>query len=74
MSKVLYKSFKKVTMTDSLGMLAGIFDHEPFALVTTEQRLYSSGPDGGKSVKTKSVVSGIVSRIDLLDFIAAENK
>jgi cystathionine beta-synthase len=69
-SKVLYKTFKKVGMGDSLGMLAGIFDHEPFALVTTEQRLYSAGPDGGKTVKTKSVVSGIVSRIDLLDFIS----
>jgi cystathionine beta-synthase len=70
-SKVLYKTFKKVNMGDNLGMLAGIFDHEPFALVTTEQRIYSAGPDGGKTIKTKSVVSGIVSRIDLLDFISA---
>ena len=69
-SQVLYKSFKKVNMTDNLGMLAGIFDHEPFALVTTEQRLYSPAQNGGKSVKKRSIVSGIVTRIDLLDFIS----
>ncbi|GMH88933.1 hypothetical protein TrST_g3679 [Triparma strigata] len=73
-SECLYKSFQKVKLGDTLGALAGIFDHEPFALVCTDQRLFSADSvGGGKSCKTKTVVSGIVSRIDLLDFISAED-
>ena len=57
-------------MNDNLASLAGIFDHEPFALVCTEQRLYSADATGGKNLKTRSVISGCVTRIDLLEFIS----
>mmetsp|Transcript_13615 Transcript_13615/g.27853 ORF Transcript_13615/g.27853 Transcript_13615/m.27853 type:complete len:541 (-) Transcript_13615:34-1656(-) len=69
-TECLYKSFKKVKMNDNLASLAGIFDHEPFALVCTEQRLYSADAAGGKNLKTRSVISGCVTRIDLLEFIS----
>lgn len=71
-AKVVYKTFRRINMGDSLADLAQALDHEAFALVITEQRCYN-----GKKVNevlTKSVVSGIVTRIDLLDFISNENK
>ena len=96
-ARVMYKNFAKVKMNDCLSELAKWFDHEPFALVVTEQRCYgyikrkdaysnsksSSGGggdgDGGeedgrseRTVVTKSVISGIVTRIDLLDFISQQ--
>ena len=64
-TKVVYKTFKKVAMNDTLSSLAATFDHEPFALVVTEQRLVS--PSGST---TKTIISGIVTRIDLLDYIS----
>mmetsp|Transcript_4064 Transcript_4064/g.5238 ORF Transcript_4064/g.5238 Transcript_4064/m.5238 type:complete len:519 (-) Transcript_4064:171-1727(-) len=80
-ARVIYKTFRRVNMNDSLADLAQALDHEPFALVITEQRCYngrklraSSFEEGKYSheVLTKSVVSGIVTRIDLLDFISTE--
>lgn len=65
--EVIYKSFQAVTMSDTLESLAGVFDHEPFALVTATQRLYSK--DNGGPPVTKSIVCAVVTRIDLLDFI-----
>jgi cystathionine beta-synthase len=86
---VIYKTFHKFSMNDSLGKLAQALDHDPFALVVTEQRCFSVGkkrktggtsedgntdPSSDNSAKaklmTRIVVSGIVSRIDLLDFIS----
>ena len=80
----VYKTFHKVSMTDTLARLANLLDHDPFVLVVTEQRCFScdkrkrkreSDPVDVQSsesakVVTRSVVSGIVSRIDLLDFIS----
>lgn len=79
---VIYKTFRKFCLGDQLGELARAFDHDPFALVVTEQRCFvrndhvkqngheskASGDLGG-SIETKIVVSGIVTRIDLLDYI-----
>ena len=80
---VMYKNFAKVKMNDKLSELAKWFDHEPFALVITEQRCYGYKRQQLKTTKgeettnkherevvTKSVISGIVTRIDLLDFIS----
>ena len=64
-TEAMYKKFRKVAMTDSLETLATIFDYEPFSLVCNENKLHTA--DG---VKTTTVVVGIVTRIDLLDFIA----
>lgn len=76
---VIYKTFHKVTMKDTLTTLANALDHDPFVLVVTEQRCFSmgqnkkrkNGEDGTAQVLTRSVVSGIISRIDLLDYISS---
>jgi len=84
---VIYKTFHKVSMNDTLAVLAQALDHDPFVLIVTEQRCYSVGNKKRKAdaesatqedtkqaeseVVTRSVVSGIVSRIDLLDYISS---
>ena len=85
---VIYKTFHKFSMNDTLGTLANALDHDPFALVVTEQRCFSASRkrknsddgqdiltngdgDGKSKLLTRSVVSGIVSRIDLIDFISS---
>ena len=74
---VIYKTFRKFNMNDSLAELACALDHEPFALVVTEQRCFSGKVNGteqngskSSSITSKIVVSGIVTRIDLLDYIS----
>lgn len=95
---VIYKTFHKFTMNDTLQTLAHALDHDPYALIVTEQRCFSGGAkkkqklnlgepksasDSGEgdsiatagsnvktNVATRSVVSGIVTRIDLLDFVS----
>jgi hypothetical protein len=68
-----------------LADLAQALDLEPYALIITEQRCFPGkkrklleGDDGDSdtssstqaSVITRSVISGIVKRIDLLDYIS----
>jgi cystathionine beta-synthase len=96
---VIYKSFHKFSMNDTLANIANALDHDPYVLIVTEQRCYS-GPSCGKrklsndviphtvgeddsattaastpsakdQVVTRCVVSGIVTRIDLLDFVSS---
>ena len=130
---VIYKTFHKFSIQDPLSKVAHALDHDPYALIVTEQRCYSqksgsgSGSAGGgpgsptevpeahnkrrklstdltddntsvatdesttknslvtansssnnkktggsssSRVATRSVVSGIVTRIDLLDFVS----
>ncbi|RHY95398.1 hypothetical protein DYB35_009573 [Aphanomyces astaci] len=67
-SKAMYKQFKKVSTHTTLSELSRIFDKDHFALVVTEQRRYSAGG----IVETKSVIFGVVTRIDLLTFITAK--
>lgn len=70
-AKVIYKTFRKYGLNDSLGDLAQSLDHEPFVLIVTEQRCFTGNANGKKDVETRTVVSGIVARIDLLDFISS---
>jgi cystathionine beta-synthase len=67
-AKVIYKTFRKIEMNDKLSSVAHALNHEPFVLVVTEQRCFN-GQSPGK-VETKTVISGIVTRIDLLDYIS----
>jgi cystathionine beta-synthase len=82
---VIYKTFHKFTMNDTLASLAKALDHDPFVLIVSEQRCFSAGNKKRKAgngssengqdkmesqVETRSLVSGIVSRIDLIDFIS----
>jgi len=63
-SKVMYKQFRQVHLNTKLGNLATIFDRDSYALVVAEQRVFQSGKE-----HSRSVVAGVVSRIDLLNFI-----
>jgi hypothetical protein len=84
---VVFKTFHKFNMNDTLADVASALDHDPYVLIVSEQRCFSSvdkkrkvtatesegaATEAPKKYKAKVVhlVSGIVSRIDLLDFIA----
>ncbi|EDO43469.1 predicted protein [Nematostella vectensis] len=64
-SKCIYKNFKKVTLETNLGTLSRILDHDHYALVVHSQRVYIA-PD---KVTEKEMVFGIVTRVDLLNYI-----
>ena len=65
-SSVLFKGFRKVTVTTQLHQLARVFDSEHFAVVLQTQRVFV----GDGKTEEKSVVVGVVTRIDLLKFIS----
>jgi cystathionine beta-synthase len=74
-SGVIYKTFHKFTMHSTLHALAQALDHDPFVLIVTEQRCFAgaeaeTAAEKPLQVVHRSVVSGIVSRIDLLDYIS----
>ncbi len=52
-------------MDTTLGELASIFDKDHFALVVAEQRCFSAERES-----TRVTVVGVVTRIDLTQFIA----
>jgi cystathionine beta-synthase len=68
-AKAMYKQFKKVSFNTSLSELAAVFDTDGFALVVAEQKCYNEGKE-----TSRSVVTGVVTRIDLLSFITATEK
>jgi cystathionine beta-synthase len=65
-SSVLFKGFRKVAVATQLHQLARVFDTEHFAVVLQTQRVFV----GGGRTEEKSVVVGVVTRIDLLKFIS----
>lgn len=65
--KVVFKNFKSVALNTPLVDLAGMFDEEHFALVMTTQKVYTS-----QGVSSSSIVAGVVSRIDLINFTSRE--
>jgi cystathionine beta-synthase len=67
--KAMYKKFKKVNLNTTLSDLAAMFDTDSFALVVAEQKCFNEGVE-----TIRSVVTGVVTRIDLLNFIAAAEK
>ncbi|XP_048834847.1 cystathionine beta-synthase-like protein isoform X2 [Brienomyrus brachyistius] len=69
-SKVLYKQFKQINLTDNLGKLCRILETDHFALVVHEQIQYMA--DGSSSLK--QMVFGVVTAIDLLNFVTAREK
>jgi len=71
-SKVLFRQFKKIPLNTTLGKLSSIFNHDHFALVTQTNRNFAGGAG---AVSEKSVVFGVVTRVDLLDYIMkSENR
>ncbi|XP_071774051.1 cystathionine beta-synthase a isoform X1 [Centroberyx gerrardi] len=78
-SKVLYKQFKQIRLTDNLGKLSRILETDHFALVVHEQIQLSPDKedtndltDGSPSLK--QMVFGVVTAIDLLNFVTAREK
>ncbi|KAL4656575.1 cystathionine beta-synthase-like [Arapaima gigas] len=69
-SKVLYKQFKKIHLNDNLGKLSRILETDHFALVVHEQIQYMA--DGSPNLK--QMVFGVVTAIDLLNFVTAREK
>lgn len=63
--KAMYRQFKTIKPDDSLAQLSQIFDKDHFALVMTDQNQYLPGGER----RTKQVIFGVVTRIDLLTFI-----
>uniref|UniRef100_A0A673YD17 Cystathionine beta-synthase n=1 Tax=Salmo trutta TaxID=8032 RepID=A0A673YD17_SALTR len=68
-SKVLYKQFKQVRLTDSLGKLSRILETDHFALVVHEQIQFMA--DGSSC--PRQMVFGVVTSIDLLNYITTQD-
>uniref|UniRef100_K3XCE3 Cystathionine beta-synthase n=1 Tax=Globisporangium ultimum (strain ATCC 200006 / CBS 805.95 / DAOM BR144) TaxID=431595 RepID=K3XCE3_GLOUD len=64
-ASAMYRQFKKVSTQTSLYELSRIFDRDHFALVVTEQKRIRKGGE----IEVKSVIFGVVTRIDLLTYI-----
>lgn len=64
-SKVLYRQLNKVSHTTTLGALSKLFDKDHFALVVSKQKNYSSP----NQMSEKTLVYGVATRIDLLNYI-----
>lgn len=67
-TKVIYKQFTQVHLDDNLGKLSRILETDHFALVVHEQIQYHN--DGSSS--KKQMVFGVVTAIDLLNFLTRE--
>lgn len=63
---VLYGQFKRVTLDTTLSKVSRILDREFYCLVVHNQRLYT-----GDEVQERTVVIGIVTQIDLLNYITS---
>lgn len=65
--KAMYRQFKTIKPDDNLQQLSHIFDKDHFAMVMTDQNQFL--PGGEK--RTKQVIYGVVTRIDLLTYITS---
>lgn len=66
-SKALFPQFRKVTADTPLHDLARLFDKDHFAVVTQVQKTFS----GAAGMTERQVVVGVVTRIDLLKYLAS---
>jgi len=63
--KAMYEKFKKITLDTTLGEANRILDKDHFALVVHSQKLYVNCKD----VEEKEVIVGIITDIDLLQYV-----
>ncbi|KAM6978405.1 cystathionine beta-synthase b [Tautogolabrus adspersus] len=68
--KVVCKNFKQVHLNDTLGKLSRILEKDNFALVVQDQ--IQDNADG--SAHQRPTVFGVVTAIDLLNYITADKK
>uniref|UniRef100_A0A6Q2YJT9 Cystathionine beta-synthase n=1 Tax=Esox lucius TaxID=8010 RepID=A0A6Q2YJT9_ESOLU len=71
-NKVLYKQFRQIRLTDNLGKLSRILETDHFALVVHEQIQCNDTWCGGPALK--QMVFGVVTAIDLLNFVTVREK
>ena len=64
----LYSQFKKITLDTTLRKLSGMLDRDHFALMVHSSRLYQG------SVSEREVCIGILTQIDLLNYMLNANK
>ncbi len=64
-AKVIDKTFRVIGLNNRLTELSRALYHEPYVLVVTEQRCFNVD-----EVQTQMVVSGIVTRRDLLNYVS----
>merc|ERR1712154_620100 len=69
-TKATFKKFKAVSLSTKLGKLSHIFNLHHFVLVVTSSEQYNDN----NTITKKQMVVGIISRIDLLNYIASGNK
>ncbi|XP_039224656.1 cystathionine beta-synthase-like protein isoform X1 [Crotalus tigris] len=69
-SKVIYKQFKTIHLQDNLGKLSHILEIDHFALVVHEQIQYHGDGESSK----RQMVFGVVTAIDLLNFVTAQEQ
>ncbi|GFT96863.1 cystathionine beta-synthase [Nephila pilipes] len=69
-SDVLYTTFHQINLDTTLGRLSTILDTGHFALVVHNQKQFSDK----ESMEMKQIVIGVVTRIDLLNFITNEEE
>eukprot|EP00301_Raphidiophrys_heterophryoidea_P011542 c17671_g1_i1.p1 GENE.c17671_g1_i1~~c17671_g1_i1.p1 ORF type:complete len:534 (-),score=124.99 c17671_g1_i1:289-1821(-) len=67
-TKALYKDFKKVDTTCTLGKLASLFDHHSFVLVVASSKRFKTSD----SAEIVEIVVGVATRIDLLNYIMSK--
>ena len=63
--KILYRQFKQISMDTTLGQLSRMLDTDHYVLVLHDQRQYQATD----MEKTKRMIFGIATGIDLLNFI-----
>ncbi|XP_074203217.1 cystathionine beta-synthase isoform X1 [Camelus bactrianus] len=68
--KVVSRQFKQIFLTDPLGKLSHILETDHFVLVVHEQIQYHSHREASK----RQTVFGVVSAIDLLNFVATRER
>lgn len=68
--KVIYRQFRQVPLSAPLGELSRILEVDHFALVVQEQIEYQSNAVSSK----RQMVFGVVTAIDLLNFVAARER
>ncbi|KAG8182617.1 hypothetical protein JTE90_009980 [Oedothorax gibbosus] len=70
-SDVLYPIFHKITLNSTLGNLSTLLETSHYALVVADQR---QCVETKNSVETKQIVIGIVTWLDLINFISTEEE
>ncbi|XP_056184655.1 cystathionine beta-synthase-like [Falco biarmicus] len=69
-TKVIYDQFSKIGLEDSLGKLSCILENDHFAIVVHEQMQFN----GNGSSFMKQMVFGVVTAMDLLNFVSRNDK